>query len=108
LTPAKLHGEIEPAFCSTSSGTVGIFQLDSERQGAAYPMSESEVVANQKIIIQNQKTIIANQAALRANQKTIQGNQGRILKNQAGILKNQSALNTIVKNQKQILARLKK
>jgi hypothetical protein len=64
-------------------------------------MSESQVIGNQKAIIQNQKTILANQAKLEANQKTIKANQ-------ASILKNQAALSTIVKNQKEILSRLKK
>src|ERR1700685_2213153 len=64
-------------------------------------MSESKVIANQK-------TIIANQAALRANQTTIKKNQATLLKNQASILKNQGALNTILENQRKILARLNK
>lgn len=40
------------------------------------------------------------------NQTTIKKNQASILKNQASILKNQGALNAIIANQKQILARL--
>jgi hypothetical protein len=54
-----------------------------QRREAAYTMSESKVIANQKTIIKNQKTIIANQGALRANQTTIKKNQASILKNQA-------------------------
>src|ERR1700677_4647152 len=82
--------------------------IAGRRQEAVYTMSESQVIANQKTIVQNQKTIIANQAALRANQTTIQKNQATILKNQTSILKNQGALNRIIENQKQILARLNK
>jgi hypothetical protein len=78
------------------------------RQEVACTMSESKVIANQKTIVQNQKTIIANQAALRANQTTIKKNQATILKNQSAILKNQGALQTIIENQKEILARLNK
>jgi hypothetical protein len=43
--------------------------------GAAFPMSENEVIANQKTIMQNQKTILFNQAALQENPRTIKGNQ---------------------------------
>jgi hypothetical protein len=78
------------------------------QQEVASTMSESKVIANQKTIVQNQITIIGNQAALRANQTTIKKNQATILKNQAAILKNQGALNTIIENQKKILARLNK
>jgi hypothetical protein len=88
---------------SSASSAVG-----SQRREAAFPMSENKVIANQKTIIQNQKTILSNQAALQANQRTIKGNQAIILKNQASILKNQSILGTVIKNQKQILARLQK
>jgi hypothetical protein len=73
-----------------------------------FTMSERNVIANQKAIIKNQKTIISNQVALRSNQNTIKRNQSSILKNQASILKNQTALDTIVANQKEILARLSK
>jgi hypothetical protein len=63
-------------------------------------MAEKHVVANQNRILQNQKSILANQKAIKANQETIK-------KNQASILKNQATLNTIVSNQKRILAKLK-
>jgi len=63
-------------------------------------MSENDVIANQKHILQNQKSILANQNTIKANQETIK-------KNQASILKNQTTLNTIVQNQKKILAKLK-
>jgi hypothetical protein len=63
-------------------------------------MSENDVIANQKRILQNQKTILANQSSIKANQETIK-------KNQASILKNQTTLDTIVKNQKKILAKIK-
>jgi hypothetical protein len=69
--------------------------------GAATQMSERDVIANQKRILQNQKAIIANQSQIKANQDTIK-------KNQATILKNQGSLGTIIKNQKQILAAVKK
>jgi hypothetical protein len=75
---------------------------------AAYTMSEAKVIANQKTIINNQKTIVANQATIKSNQTAIKKNQTSILKNQADILKNQGALETIVENQKEILARLNK
>jgi hypothetical protein len=63
-------------------------------------MSENDVIANQKRILQNQKSILTNQTAIKANQETIK-------KNQASILRNQATLNTIVQNQKKILAKLK-
>jgi hypothetical protein len=63
-------------------------------------MAERDVVANQKRILQNQKSILGNQNAIKSNQETIK-------KNQAAILKNQTTLDTIVKNQKKILAKLK-
>jgi hypothetical protein len=65
-----------------------------------FRMSESKVIANQKTILQNQKAILSNQKIIQANQVTIK-------KNQAAILKNQAALQTIVENQKKILAKLK-
>jgi hypothetical protein len=43
-----------------------------------------------------------------ANQTQIKSNQEAIKKNQGTILKNQGSLNTIIKNQKQILGLLKK
>jgi hypothetical protein len=64
-------------------------------------MSETAVITNQKRILKNQKGIIANQTKIKSNQETIKKNQGTILKNQG-------SLNTILKNQKQILALLKK
>jgi hypothetical protein len=64
-------------------------------------MSERQVIANQKQILKNQKTILANQGQIKANQETIK-------KNQAAILKNQGSLDTIIKNQKHILASIKK
>jgi hypothetical protein len=70
----------------------------SERRNTK--MSENDVIANQKRILQNQKSILANQSAIKANQETIK-------KNQVSILKNQATLNTIVQNQKKILAKLK-
>jgi hypothetical protein len=87
--------------------TASLSVIDSGRRPLTQ-MSESTVIANQKTIVQNQKTIIGNQAGLRANQTTIKKNQAAILKNQSAILKNQGALQTIIKNQKEILARLKK
>jgi hypothetical protein len=50
-------------------------------------MSESDVVANQKMILEN---------------------QAAILKNQEEIKKNQDALNLIIKNQEKILAEIRK
>jgi hypothetical protein len=64
------------------------------------PMSENDVIANQKQILRNQKSILANQTTIKANQETIK-------RNQASILKNQSVLNTIVANQRKILSKLK-
>jgi hypothetical protein len=64
-------------------------------------MSENDVIANQKRILKNQNEIIANQTQIKSNQETIK-------RNQAKILKNQDSLNTIIKNQKQILALLNK
>jgi hypothetical protein len=64
-------------------------------------VSERNVISNQKQILKNQKTILSNQSQIKANQETIK-------KNQASILKNQADLHTIIKNQEQILSRLKK
>lgn len=50
-------------------------------------MPESDVLANQRLILENQRDIKANQEA---------------------ILKNQASLNTIIANQAEILALLKK
>jgi hypothetical protein len=71
-------------------------------------MAENEVVSNQTAILGNQATIVKNQKAILGNQATIVKNQKTILANQGAIKKNQSALNQILKNQKQILAALKK
>jgi hypothetical protein len=51
--------------------------------------------------MKNQKVILANQATIVKNQKTLLANQGVITKNQ-------SALDEILKNQRQILAAVKK
>jgi hypothetical protein len=51
--------------------------------------------------VKNQKSILANQSTITKNQKAILANQGVIKKNQA-------ALGEILKNQKLILAALKK
>jgi hypothetical protein len=69
--------------------------------GGCLEMSESDVIANQKQILRNQKEILSNQNQIKSNQDTIKKNQGTILKNQG-------TLDTIVKNQKQILAAIKK
>lgn len=103
LTTANGCGEIGRFIVEPHRRFVG-----SPRREAACTMSESKVIANQKTIVQNQKTIIANQTTLRANQTTIKKNQATILKNQAAILKNQGALDRIIENQKEILARLNK
>ncbi|MGA2136461.1 MAG: hypothetical protein ABSH50_29575 [Bryobacteraceae bacterium] len=50
-------------------------------------MSDTDVIANQKLIIENQATILANQEIIKQNQAT---------------------LATIVKNQERILALLQK
>jgi len=67
-------------------------------------MSESKAIANRKTIIQNQKTIIADQAAPRAN-PIANPPHATSLKNQIRILKNQGAFNTVIENQREILAR---
>jgi hypothetical protein len=71
-------------------------------------MSEHEVVANQKTILDHQATILENQKTIQGHQGSILENQKTILKNQANIEKNQDALQEILKNQKEILAALKK
>lgn len=76
----------------------GLYARVSDRGSSI--MSENDVIANQKKILQNQKSILANQKAIKGNQETIK-------KNQTTILKNQVTLDTIVKNQKKILAKLK-
>ena len=67
-----------------------------------------QVLSNQKTILANQATVVTNQKAILANQSTITKNQRVILANQGVIKKNQSALGEILKNQKSILAALKK
>jgi hypothetical protein len=69
---------------------------------------DNQVLSNQKTILANQATITKNQKAILANQSTITKNQKTILSNQGVIRKNQSALSEILKNQKLILAALKK
>ena len=69
--------------------------------GGCLEMSESDVIANQKQILRNQKEIISNQKQIKSNQEAIKKNQGTILKNQG-------TLDVIVRNQKQILAAIKK
>jgi hypothetical protein len=71
-------------------------------------MAENEVVSNQATILGNQATILKNQKAILGNQATIVKNQKAILANQGAIKKNQAALSQILKNQKQILAAVKK
>jgi hypothetical protein len=73
---------------------------NDDRKRGIRKMSENDVIANQKRILQNQKSILANQGTIKANQETIK-------KNQVSILKNQATLDTIVKNQKKILAKIK-
>ena len=63
-------------------------------------MPESDVIANQ-LILENQQSILANQDAIKANQVEIKANQETIQKNQ-------ETLDTIVRNQEEILALLKK
>jgi hypothetical protein len=84
---AQLNGAISPCFTSC--------RKENNK------MSENDVIANQKRILKNQKEIIANQTRIKSNQEAIKKNQGTILKNQG-------SLNTILKNQRQILALLKK
>jgi hypothetical protein len=50
-------------------------------------MSDTDVIANQKLIVENQATILANQEIIKQNQATLE---------------------TIVKNQERILAFLQK
>jgi hypothetical protein len=85
LESALLGPQIEKAFSPTPA------KLSTERKK---PMSESEIISNQKTILQNQATIIAN--------------QNSILQNQDAIKSNQSSLDKILKHQELILAALKK
>jgi hypothetical protein len=71
-------------------------------------MADAKVLSNQKTILANQATIIKNQKAILANQSTIVKNQKTLLANQGVIKKNRSALDEILKNQRQILAAVKK
>ena len=71
-------------------------------------MADAKVLSNQKTILANQATIIKNQKAILANQTTIVKNQKTLLANQGVIKKNQSPLDEILKNQRQILAAVKK
>jgi hypothetical protein len=71
-------------------------------------MAGNEVVTNQKSILGNQSSITKNQKTILANQANIVKNQKAILANQNVIKKNQSALNEILKNQREILAAVRK
>jgi hypothetical protein len=71
-------------------------------------MADAKVLSNQKTILNNQSTIVKNQKRILANQQTIVKNQKMIYANQGVIKKNQSALTEILKNQKEILAAIKK
>lgn len=71
-------------------------------------MSDHEVEANQKTILGHQATILENQKTIQGHQASILENQKTILHNQGTIEKNQGALQEILKNQKEILAALKK
>ena len=71
-------------------------------------MADAKVLSNQKMILANQATIMKNQKAILANQTTIAKNQKTLLANQGVIKKNQSGLDEILKNQRQILAAVKK
>jgi hypothetical protein len=71
-------------------------------------MASDQVISNQKIIVGNQATMMKNQESILANQAAITKNQKTILANQGIIKRNQSALSEILKNQKLILAAVKK
>jgi hypothetical protein len=71
-------------------------------------MSDQEVLVNQKTILAHQASILDNQKTILSHQGSILENQKTILHNQASIEKNQGALDEILKNQKEILAALKK
>jgi hypothetical protein len=92
---ARMRRTFGAKFC------VVVFFIYFAPRRRAEHMSESTVIANQKQILNNQKTIIANQKQIKSNQDTIKRNQGTILKNQG-------SLDTILKNQKQILALVRK
>jgi hypothetical protein len=97
----------EPSCCGRECALVqgssrqALMRTRISLRGGGTDMSENDVISNQKQILRNQKEILANQKQIKANQDTIK-------KNQATILKNQGTLNTILKNQKQILALLNK
>jgi hypothetical protein len=71
-------------------------------------MADAKVLSNQKAILANQARIVNNQKSILSNQLTIVKNQKTLLANQGTIKKNQSALSEILKNQKVILAAIKK
>jgi hypothetical protein len=71
-------------------------------------MADAKILSNQKTILTNQATIVKNQKTILANQHTIVKNQKLIFANQGTIKKNQAALTEILKNQKEILAAVKK
>jgi hypothetical protein len=56
-------------------------------KGGVDPMSDTDVIANQKLIVENQTKILANQETIKQNQ---------------------TALETILKNQERILALLQR
>jgi hypothetical protein len=114
LTKPFSEDNIHPR--SKGSRFVGLpYDVHFLTQENPQPMSERDVIGNQKQILKNQKTILANQGHIKKNQDHIKANQGHIKanqetikKNQAAILKNQGSLNTIIKNQEQILVLLRK
>jgi hypothetical protein len=71
-------------------------------------MADAKVLSNQKTILANQARIVKNQKAILSNQKTIVKNQKTLLANQGTIKGNQSALSEILKNQREILAAVRK
>ena len=80
----------------------------TQQSGENKTMADAKVLSNQKTILNNQSTIVKNQKRILANQQTIVKNQKMIYANQGVIKKNQSALTEILKNQKEILAAIKK
>jgi hypothetical protein len=68
--------------------------LPNPREELSIHMAEADVISNQQQILANQKQILANQQEIKDNQSMIKQNQDK--------------LDTILKNQQEILSLLKK
>jgi hypothetical protein len=98
LTSISANTKMRHAPCATCQGHLAVFNSWRKDKTECRETTCSEIRSRS---LKNQKEIIANQTQIKSNQDAVK-------KNQATILKNQGSLNTIIKNQKQILTLLKK